>query len=523
MAGTIKGGMDEEKLIETNSLWDLYYYEWVFLNAAYEGARALIKLGALYRHERESTTNYQRRANEAYGLSYSRSIIEILNSFLFKNEFDRQLAEKLANDPLFLLFMSDCNLQGTSFDQFFINWQKMSSIQGHAGILVDKPFSSVATRQEEIDKRVYPYLAGYAPTNILDWEWERDEFNRPYLSYLKVIDNDGQYRIWTTEYWEVWELAETEATVAISQEQATQVSITGIPPKSQAVGRAANLINEGENQLGEIPFIWLFNARSTIDPEVGVSDITDIARIDASIIRNLSQIEEIIDYAAFPMMRMPMKEAGAVDKKDEVGVVAVLEFDPENPDSKPDWLDSSVAEPVDATLSLIAKKIEEIYRSSNIGGLAATEISSQAKSGVALKTEFQMLNSKLVQKGKNVAKAEREAIRLWLKWQNMEELNKDTQIGSPDTYEIEDLAADLENMMTGGTIVSGSETFKKELQKATVRMLLPSLDTKMLSKIDKEIDAGKLPTISSSLSRARDLSQQGREDEEFEEEPVEEE
>lgn len=516
MAGTIKGGMDESGLIHTNPLWDKYYYEWVFLNAAYEGARALIALGVLYQHERESVTNFVRRTNEAYGLSYSKSIVDILNSFLFKNEFNRQLAEKLANDTLFLLFMNDSDLQGTSFDQFFINAQRTASIQGHAGILVDKPFSSVATRQEEIENRVYPYCSAYKPTNILDWEFDRDEFNRPFLSYLKVIDDDEQYRLWTTEAWEVWELHETDQAVARSAQQSSIFSATGVPPKSEIVGRVAELIASGENELGEIPFVWHFNQRSTIDTEIGVSDITDIARIDASIIRNLSQIEEIIDYAAFPMMRMPMKETGTVDKKDEVGVVAVLEFDPEQPDSKPDWLESKVGEPIDATLGLIDKKISEIYRSSNIGGLTATEISSAAKSGVALKTEFQMLNSKLVQKGKNTAKSQREVIRLWLKWQQLDELHKDTAITAPETYEIEDLAADLENMMTSGTIVSGSETFKKELQKATVRMVLPSLEEKVLSEIDKEIEEGKLPTVASTLRRAGELTRDGREDEEFE-------
>ncbi len=476
------GEYDESKLRETHELYDKYKDEWQFLNAAYEGVQALIAYGAIVRHERESEDNYQRRIDEAYGFSYSKSIIDIFNSYLFKKEYPKQMPDVLANDDLWTMFQEDCDLIGTEFDEFFITQQRQASIQGHIGILVDKANVNLENREDALEEGVYPYLAAYKPTAILDWRWERDEFGRPTLMELKVLDDDDRYRIWTPDTWEIWEIIEAEgASGEVSKAAYQQDS------PSTDLGRAAKLVDEGENPLGEIPFIWLYNQRSTIDKEVGVSDITDVSRIDTSIIRNMSQIEEIINYAAFPMMRKPMEETDP-DKKDEVGVVAILEFNPEHPESKPDWLEAAVEGPITAVLEVIAKKITEIYRSTNVGGMAATEIQTQAKSGAALKTEFQLLNSKLVQKGGNVVKAMKQCIKYWLMWEQQESTFDDVIIEKIKTYEIEDLASDLENILTSTAIVNLSDTFKKEIQKLTVRLIMPGIEDDVLAEIEKEID-----------------------------------
>ena len=79
-------------------------------------------------------------------------------------------------------------------------------------------------------------------------------------------------------------------------------------------------------------------------------------------------------------------------------------------------------EPIEAILKWIDLKVSEIYRSSNAGGLAAVEVSRQAKSGVALKQEFQFLNAKLVGKAKNLSEAEMSLVWHWLKWQGKDSI-----------------------------------------------------------------------------------------------------
>ncbi|RLC68619.1 MAG: hypothetical protein DRH97_02565 [Chloroflexi bacterium] len=407
-----------DDLRATHPTYTQYEDEWGFLQAAYDGAQALIAYGALLRHERESNDNYDRRKNAAYGFSYSTSVVDLFNFYLFKETVQRQLG-KLGDDDLWKKFTDDCNLHKDTLDDFLLEAGKSSSIQGCCGILVDKPNVALANRRAEKEQNVYPYLSLYKPLAILDWEYDRDEYNRPRLVFIKVRDDeDDLYRIWYPDKWEIWEEPD------VDEEGKTVIGTT-----------IAKKIDEGKNPLGEIPWIWLYNTKSTVRG-YGRSDIGDISRIDASIMRNLSQGEEIIDYAAFPMMRKPWKEKGSTAKEDETGVTAVLGFDPENPGAKPDWLDAAVSEPIGAIFDkVITKKIEEIYRSANIGGMAATEIQKQPKSGTALRSEFQLLNGKLVSKGKSLEKAEKEIIRFWLMWQKDMALYDKIVVEWADTYE----------------------------------------------------------------------------------------
>lgn len=484
-------------LQETHEIYEQYKDEWTFLQAAYNGAKELVAFGAIIQHERESNVNYNRRIDEAYGFSYSRSIVDLFNFYLFKEKVKRDLGE-LAKDPIWQNFVKDCNLDQDEFDDFLLTAGKASSIQGQCGILVDKPHKIVDTRAQEIEGEIYPYVSLYKSLAILDWEYNKDEYGKPKLVYLKLRDDDGLYRIWTPEKWQIWKEPDLEQTTSAVTYTSSGPRVSPVDPsaklslKGDSKGQA-ELVVEDEHSLGEIPWVWIYNAK-TGEKGLGFSDITDIARIDASIMRNLSEIEEVITFGAFPMMRKPYKTQGQSSiQGDEVGMSAILEFDPEMPESKPDWLEAAVAEPIDAILKVIAKKIEEIYRSANVGGMASMEISTQAKSGTALKAEFQLLNAKLVAKGLLLEKAEREIIRLWLKWSKKESMMEHITIERAGTYEVENLAQNLENILTAKSIVKSSSTFTKEIEKKTVRLMITGEDDDFFHKIDKEIDSYEPP------------------------------
>ncbi len=482
-----KEEIDVGKLQEVHKLYAKYYSMWTYLNAAYEGIRALINWGVLEKHERESEANFERRKKEAYGFGYSRSICDLFNSYLFKKDFPKSFPDGLANDDQWQMFMEDCDLEETPFDDFFVNQQLMAGIMGHVGIFVDRPEEEKDTRQQELEDGIYPYLTAFKPTAIMDWDYERDNTGRKRLTYLKLYDDDDRYLVWTLEEYAVFKIVESEAK---GIQYTPDVSPDPRAGKAHQKGIAIEEEARGDNPLGEIPFTVLYNQRSTIDKEVGTSDISEVSRIDGSIIRNLSQIEEIINYAAFPMMRKPKEEQTKGEEQNEVGPTAILEFDPETPEAKPDWLNSEVGGPVEAVLKVIAKKVEEIYRASNAGGMSATEISKSAKSGVALKTEFQLLNGKLVRKGKNVVSAQKKSIEYWLKWQDeYEKYYDDVTLENVKTFEVEDLATDLENLLTSSVIVTDSPEYKKEIQKMVARLILPSSEDELIAKVIEEIES----------------------------------
>lgn len=453
--------MKKEDLENTHDLYDKNVKRWKFFYASYEGSRSLIDIGALPRHERESMDNYNRRINNAYGFSYSTSVIDLLNFYLFKKPTKFNLGD-LSKDESWENFIKDCDLYKNNFDEYVIEEQKNASIYGHVGVLVDRPEGSFETKEEELKSNVYPYLSSYSPLSILDWKEERDKYSRPYLSYLKLKDKDGSYRLWWIDRWEIWVVDKNNK---------------------------AQLLNSGTHTLGEIPFVWFVNVKSN-NPYLGISDLKDISYIDVSIMRNLSQGEEIIDYAAFPMLRKPKNEGGSTDG-DDVGVTAILEFDPDNPESKSDWLEAECKSPIEALLMWIERKVNEIYRSANTGGISATEKSTGVKSGVALRTEFELLNSKLVKKGLNVAKAKLSIIRLWLKWQRNPTLFNDVNFNQINSYDVERLSEDLENALSAKTLVM-SKKFQSALQKSLVRLVLPTLTDSEFFEIDEEIDNYKM-------------------------------
>jgi hypothetical protein len=488
--------MTMAELQATHEYYDAYKPYWDFLLASYEGIRALIAGGhAIFKHERETQANYDRRVSEAYGFGYSQSIVDIFNFYLFKTAPKRDMGP-LSKDKQWAMFKEDCDLYGADFEQWLLESQRYAGIMGHVGLLVDKGSVEYSTKKQELDNKVYPYVARYFPQAILDWAYERDDNNRPYLSMIKLLDDDGRYRIWTTKEWATYMPTEDEINGAPTVKNTTTGKVqggggtSGEKTKIEPEDFGPNPFMDDTTGRGEIPFIWMYNLKSKLR-NIGVSDIKDIAYIDASIIRNLSEGEEVITYGAFPMLRTPMPEATpattAKNVATEVGITALMQFDPDKPEAKPDWLEAMVKEPIDAMLAWMVRKIEEIYRSSNAGGMAGTEIQTQAKSGTALKAEFQLLNSKLVSKGNNTENAEKGIVRYWTMWQKDEAALEKIVIEYSGTYDIENLTADLENALTAKTIVM-SKTFKSEVQKNVVRQYLPNAEPKLLDEIDKEIE-----------------------------------
>lgn len=451
--------MESVNLQETSEVYDDNIAEWQYLRAAYGGSKALVDYGVISRHERESLSNHDRREGNAYGFSYSRAIVNLFGYYLFSKPIDRNLG-RLADDKQWKMFVKDCDLEGTDYNQFFRDiMPKVISI-GQYGILIDKSSYPYTSRASEAEAGVYPYIVSYSSENVLDWEYSRDKDNRPYLSYLKLKDDDGRYHFWWPESWEVWE-------------------------ENDEDDKQTKMIASGTNVLGEIPFVWLYNGKTSVRG-VGDSDITDIARIDVSIMRNLSQGEEVIDYSAFPMMRKPYN-LGAGGETDEVSVKAILEFDPEMPESKPDWLSAECEEPINALLRWMDRKVQEIYRVANTGGINVSEVQTQARSGISLKLEFRMLNALLVGKANSVRETQLRIMYFWLKWQNLEEFFPEITLKAPENFDVESLVQDLENALVARTIVR-SEVFDKALQKRVTRQMLPEISDEQLSEIDQDIE-----------------------------------
>ena len=480
-------------LRSTNVEYELQYQEWEFLTAVYEGVRQLVELGVVKIHEREDTASYLRRMTELFGLNYSRAVVDLVNFYLFKKEPERTLPAALATDEAWEAFTLDCNHYGDAFPDYLSDQARWASVLGNVGILIDKPALALETKEQERALGIYPYLSGYHPQAILDWQYKRDETGRPRLVYLKLRDDDGSYRIWWQDMWQMWEEPETE-----DGNEATD--------DAEAV-----LIEESSNPLGEIPFVFLQNLRSRTWP-IGVSDIHEIGRIDLSIVRELSQISEIIGFNAFPILLAPMMEEGS-ETQDDVGPTSVIEFDPDHPEAKPEWMQPVAEGVIRAIWEGIEKKGREIYRIANAGGLQQVDTATVAKSGTALSAEFQQLNSKITQKAVNLEKAENRILYFWMRWQGMDQVIPEAKITRSRDYDVANLSQDLADAMTAKTVVR-SDTFKQEIEKQVARATLPGAEDETIKTIDEEIMAAERDPLEMGFEPEEDDASTETEDDE---------
>ena len=469
--------MDSKELKKTHPLYNTHLSEWGYNQKAYDGGKAFIE-ETLERQARESEDNWKARQAAGVCFNYARVIVDIYSFYLTEQHPVRDLKE-LSDDILFSQFEADCDMRGTDFEVFLTECQKLASVSGAIGILVDKPLIKNQTREQAIKNQVYPYCSAYTLPNVLDWEFKKNkETGRPELAYLKLKEADGSLKIWTPTRWEQWEISTDTKT---KKETSTRVA-------------------RGNNPLGIIPFLWMQNIKSITRPLIGLSDITEISRLTASIIRDISCGDEIIKYAGFPMLRKPMRRAGDTSE-DISGITAILEFDPEaGKDGKPDWLEAPTKEPIDAVLSWINKKSAEAFKQAHLSGVHAQETSSSIRSGVAMRYEFQQLSRVLVAKSINMNEAELKIIHLFMKWQDFT-TSSAIAVTRPNDFSVDDLSVTLENLDIARHVVK-SLTYQKELQKVIVRKTVSDTTSTILTSMYDEIDTNTvlLPEATSTPS-----------------------
>jgi 3-deoxy-D-manno-octulosonic-acid transferase len=142
----------------------------------------------------------------------------------------------------------------------------------------------------------------------------------------------------------------------------------------------------------KIPAVILYNQRSPMRG-LGVSDLTDVADLQKAIYNEFSEIEQIIRLSNHPsLVKTKDTDAGA-------GAGSIIEI-PENLDAnlKPYILQPSGSN-LDGVLASINHKVEAINRLTHVGTLRAT--AERVQSGIALRTEFELLNARLSEKSAN--------------------------------------------------------------------------------------------------------------------------
>ena len=474
------------EITKKHRLYERYAKDWDLYEMSYKGGKEFIDY-SLHKHARESWTNHEERQNEGICFNYAAAIVDLFNFYLTEKSSTRQFEtisvrgltggdpdikkqmrrniKGFDKDQQWNMFLQDADLHGTNFDVFLNYAQRRASIVGSVGILIDKPSGPYRNKTDEINAGVYPYVTAFSLLDIFDWKYVRNKNTaRQELVYLKLKEGDDKYLLWFLDRWERWE----------------------------DVNGNMKLMESGKNTLGEIPFVWLPNVSGLDYWYIGESDIKEISRITASIIRNISCGEEMLKFCGFPMLVLP-KEVDSYDddgsSNQDVGPTAVLDKDPEmGAGGSPEWLEPQIQQAIEAVLDWTDRKADEIYRIAHLSGVHGQRKSNnEVASGLALRYEFQQLNSVLLQKSQNLSEAELQIIKYWLKWQNRTDILNSVTVQRPKSFSVDELATSLENIFNA-IVEIPSDHFAKVAYKHAVTQVLPDMADTDTEAVNKEID-----------------------------------
>lgn len=401
-----------------NLQYNDYKNRWQFYLESYMGGDEYRQAGHLTRYVNESNQDYQIRLASTPLDNHCRSVISVYTSFLFREEPDREYGV-LAADPMLEDFEYDADLDGRSLDAFMREVAVWSNVFGHSWILVSKPNVGAITRADEIAVGVRPYVNLLTPLAVIDWRWSRNILGRYELDYFKYVED-------------------TNADVSIIKEW-TKESITTYEVDNEQKVVSSEMVEV--NGLGKIPAVICYGTRSPVRG-IGASAISDIADHQRKIFNELSEVEQSIRLNGHPtVVKTPDVEMSA-----GAGSIALM---PDNldPGLKPYML--NVSTDISAIYASIQASVAAIDKMANTGAIRTNEV--REISGVAMRTEFELLNAKLAEMADNLELAEEQMWQFYAEYQGYV---WDGEIEYPGSFNIQDEESELSKLKTAREIAT---------------------------------------------------------------------
>ena len=440
------------QILDTHKDYNESIANWEFYIRSYNGGYDYTVGQYLNRYNLELDNEYHQRLYNTPCDNHCRNIIQIYSSFLFRVKPTREFGE-LEGEPTLSNFLKDADLDGNNFNAVIKQAQNYASIYGHVLLILDKPPVQTRTRADELSQDIRPYVSIVTPENVFDWNYTRLLNGKYELDYLKIreeVDKEGgsYFRIWTPEKID---------TVYIEKH-----------------GDNPRVIDTAENQIGKIPAVILYNAKSH-KRAIGQSDLSDIANLQKSIYNDYSEIEQLVRLTNHPsLVKTPSVNASA-------GAGAIIEMPEElEPNLKPYLLQPS-GQNLESIMNTIRTKVEAINRIAHTDAVRTSK--AQVSSGIALQTEFELLNARLSEKADNIEIAEEQLFRLYAQYQNTV---FDGLINYPDSFNIRDYASDLTFYQMAKAMNIESATFNKEVDKEIAKAVVD--DNDILNQIIDEIN-----------------------------------
>jgi hypothetical protein len=373
----------------------------------------------LHRYELENDREYNRRLASTPLDNQCKSIVSLYNSFLFRVPAKRELG-MMEDDPRVEAMLEDADLDGRSMDQFMKDVAVWSEVFGHCWVAVSKPSIAAVTLADELAQGVRPYLSVYSPLSVTDWLWQRQPNGSYELKMVKFLEEINDTLTVVTEYTETTII---KTTINTKENKATDVQ-------------------QEVNELGRVPFVLVYAERSPVRG-IGISIIDDIADQQRAIYNEQSEVYESIRLDTHPSL------AATSDTDIGTGAGSLIRL-PDNlpPELKPYILEFSGA-PIDKIYSSINEHKRMIDSMANVGSVRGIE--TRDISGIAMETEFQLLNARLSSLADNLELAEEQiwqwvGVYLGMPWTGAVEY--------PDSFSMRDTGRELDNLLKVKAVIT---------------------------------------------------------------------
>lgn len=428
---------EKEQLVSSNDHWKRNIDRWQFLINSYWGGQDYKEGQYLTPYIMESAGEYEERLQNTPLDNHVKAVVAIYNSFLFRQP-PKRLFGNLTNDPGLNAFLKDADLDGRNFNAVMRDISTYASVYGNCWIVIDKPTSNAYTRAEELNQGIRPYISIYTPENVLDWNYSRSPNGSYVLDYIKVFEGrsgpKNTYRIYTPEVISVISTDDTDDKITLEYEM--------------------------PNALGIVPAVCVYGQRGPVKG-LGISEVGDVADVQRAIFDEMNEGIQLLRLTNHPsLVKTASTQAAA-------GAGSIIQM-PEDlqGDLKPYLLQPSGAS-IDGILKSIVQKVEAIDRMAHMGGIRSIE--TRRLSGVALATEFQLLNARLAEKADNLEHAEETLWRLYSLWQGT---SWDGEIDYPDSFNIQDKYNDMNMLKLAKDAQPKSDVVHQEIERQMLRILV---------------------------------------------------
>ncbi len=482
---------------------DVGYWGWAA--QAYGGANAVQSLADamsdstsyLDRFPREDDLKFQRRRDVANYTNYIEPCQDLLVSYLLKRPMTRENIPDQLDE-----WLQDVDGRGTTWDELFANTivPRTASL-GWMPVLFDMTPTPEELRGRAITKleqdaagiraRAIPLF----PANLLAWSHdESGQFRWVKIRTDHVDDSDPlgkpirieRYAIWYADHVDYWDVRLPE---------------TGSP----ALGE----MQTAAHPFKQVPVSIFVHKPSPDEPVRGISMIGAACVLNRRHFNLISELDEHLRMQVFAILQVPVKDGGAVPTEIVAGTDNSLPV-PHDASQGYSWIapPSSVAETYEVRLTSVVTEIYRIMRleySRGTGGVT---------SGVAHAYEFEATNRRLGDFASQLARGEAWSFDIVCPALGVsEEAQDEIRISGPTEFDVEDLAAELDNIKQALGLGLGP-TANRLLRMRTAAKLLPNLDDGDRDKIEGELEeAAKreadMAAMAEEMALAGDAEQDG--------------